>query len=132
MIALVALLVLGVQRAAALDGVVIANESSPAASLSAAELKNILTGKTMYWDGGEAIVIVYVEAADAALKEASGMDSSAFKTFWQRLAFSGRAKPPKKADDVAAAVAAVASTKGAIAVVTSDAALTGVKKISVN
>ena len=126
-----ALLVAGATRATALDGVVIAHESAPAASLTPAALKDILTGKTMYWDGGEAIVIVYVEQADAALKEASGMDSSAFKTFWQRLAFSGRAKPPKKADDVAAAVAAVAATKGAIAVVTSDATLTGVRKLEV-
>lgn len=126
-----ALLFVAAPRTLALDGVVIAHEGAAAANLTASALKDILTGKTMYWDGGEAIVIVYVEQADAALKEASGMDSSAFKTFWQRLAFSGRAKPPKKADDVAAAVAAVAATKGAIAVVTSDAALSGVKKIEV-
>jgi hypothetical protein len=129
---LIGLLLAGASRATALDGVVVANESAPAASLSASALKDILTGKTMYWDGGEAIVIVYVEAADAALKEASGMDSSAFKTFWQRLAFSGRAKPPKKADDVAAAVELVKSTKGALAVVTKDAPVAGVKKIEVN
>ncbi len=122
----------GLHQAVALDGVVIAHESAPAASLSADALKDILTGKTMYWEGGEAIVIVYVgDKTDAALKEACGMESSAFKTFWQRLAFSGRAKPPKKADDVAGAVAAVASTKGAIAIVTSDAALAGVKKIEI-
>ncbi len=126
------LLLTGAHRATALDGVVVANQSAAVTSLTAAALKDILTGKTMYWDGGEAIVIVYVEVADAALKEASGMDSSAFKTFWQRLAFSGRAKPPKKADDVAAAVSLVASTKGAIAVVTKDAAVTGARKLEVN
>jgi hypothetical protein len=59
------------------------------------------------------------------------MESSAFKTFWQRLAFSGRAKPPKKVDDVGAAVAEVAATKGAIAVVTADAAVSGVKNLTV-
>jgi ABC-type phosphate transport system substrate-binding protein len=126
------LLALGAQFAAAFDGAVIANESAPAASLSADELKNILTGKTKYWDGGDAIIIVYVDGkTDAALKEASGMDSSGFKTFWQRLAFSGRGSAPKKADSVDEAVKTVASTKGAIAVVTADAATAGVKKIEI-
>lgn len=125
-------LFVGATSASALDGLVIANASAPAASLSADELKNILTGKTKYWEGGEAIVIIYVDKlTDGPLKEASGMDSTAFKTFWQRLAFSGRATPPKKADDVAAAVEQVKSTKGAIAIVTSDATVDGAKKIEV-
>lgn len=132
-LAAIAMVILaGVGSVRALDGAVIANASSPATSLTADELKNILTGKTKYWDGGEAIVIVYVDkGADAALKEASGMTPSAFKTFWQRLAFSGRGQAPKKANDVAAAVALVSSTKGAMAVVTSDAPADGVKKIEI-
>ena len=126
------IMITGAAAARALDGAVIANESVPAASLSADDLKNILTGKTKYWDGGEAIVIVYVEkGADGPLKEASGKSPSAFKTFWQRLAFSGRGQAPKKAKDVAAAVALVSSTKGAMAVVTSDAPTDGVKKIEI-
>lgn len=110
--------------------VVIANEGAPGTSITAAALKDIYNGKTMYWDGGAAIAIVYAgDKTDAELKEASGMDTGAFKTFWQRLAFSGRGQQPKKADDVAAAVALVASTKGAIAVVPADAAVAGVKKL---
>lgn len=127
-----ALLLCAVQ-AMALDGVVvIANDSVSASSLSASELKDIYTGKTTYWQGGQAVVIVVVEnKTDAALKEVSGMDASQFKTFWQRLAFSGRGQQPKKADDAAAAVSMVASTKGAIALVPADADLKGVKKIEV-
>jgi ABC-type phosphate transport system substrate-binding protein len=126
-----ALLLLAVWRAFALEGfVVIANENAPASSLSAAQLKDIYTGKTTYWEGGQAIVIVYIgDKTDAALKEISGMDSSAFKTFWQRLAFSGRGQQPKKVEDSAAAIAAVSSTKGAIAIVAADTDLKGVKKI---
>lgn len=117
----------------AADGfVVIANDSAPSASLTAAQVKDIYTGKTMYWDGGAAVTIVYIaDKTDAALKEHSGMDTSAFKTFWQRLAFSGRGQAPKKADDAAAAVALVAATKGAICIVPADADLKGVKKIEV-
>ena len=130
---LVCLLVAGAFRADALDGaVVIANNSVAADNLTADALKDIYTGKTKYWDGGQAIIIgVLPDKTDAALQQACGMDTSSFKTFWQRLAFSGRGQEPKKADDAAALIALVASTKGAIAIVPADAALTGVKKIEV-
>lgn len=130
---LIALVVAGSFRAFALDGaVVIANSSVAADSLSADALKDVYNGKTKYWDGGQAIIIaVLPDKTDAALQQASGMDASTFKTFWQRLAFSGRGQEPKKADDAAALVALVAATKGAIAIVPADAALTGVKKIEI-
>ena len=128
-----AALFVGLLPAVALEGaVVIANEGVAAGSLSADALKDIYTGKTTYWAGGQSIVIVVLaDKTDAALKEASGMDGSQFKTFWQRLAFSGRGKQPQKADDTAALVAMVASTKGAIALVPADADLKGVKKIEI-
>jgi len=130
---LTVLLVAGAFRALALDGaVVIVNSSVAADSLSADALKDIYTAKTKYWDGGQAVVIaVLPDKADAALQQACGMDSSSFKTFWQRLAFSGRGQEPKRADTAAAVVALVASTKGAIAIVPADAALDGVKKIEI-
>lgn len=130
---LLALLVAGSLRALALDGVVvIANEGVTATTLTPAALKDIYTGNTKYWDGGQNITIAYVgDKTDAAIQQVSGMDTSSFKTFWQRLAFSGRGQQPKKADDSAALVALVASTKGAIAIVPADAALTGVKTIEV-
>jgi ABC-type phosphate transport system substrate-binding protein len=119
-----------VSPAIAIDGVVIANESVPVGALTTEALKNIYTGKTMYWEGGQSTVIVVLsEKTDAALKEVSGMDGSQFKTFWQRLAFSGRGQQPKKVDDATALVTLVASTKGAIALVPADTELKGVKKI---
>ena len=128
-----AVLLGGSLRALALDGVVvIANDSVSASSLTAAALKDIYTGKTKYWDGGQVIVIaVLPDKTDAALQQACGMDSSSFKTFWQRLVFSGRGQEPKKADDAASLVALVASTKGAIAIVPADTAMNGVKKIDI-
>src|SRR5271163_4747027 len=116
---LTALLVACAFSAQALDGaVVIANSSVAAGSLSADELKDIYTAKTKYWDNGQAIIIIVLpDKTDAALQQASGMDGSQFKTFWQRLAFSGRGSEPEKADDAAALVAFVAAKKGAIALV---------------
>jgi ABC-type phosphate transport system substrate-binding protein len=130
---LTALLVACAFSAQALDGaVVIANSSVAADSLSAEDLKDIYTGKTKYWDNGQAIIIVVLpDKTDAALQQASGMDGSQFKTFWQRLMFSGRGSEPKKANDAAALVALVASTKGAIALVPDDTELKGVKEIEI-
>ena len=128
-----ALLVAGSSRVLALDGaVVIANPSVAADSLSGDALKDVLTGKTKYWDGGQAVVIAMLpDKTDAALQQACGMDTSGFKTFWQRLAFSGRGQEPKKAADAAELVQLVAATKGAIAIVPADATLTGVKKLEI-
>jgi hypothetical protein len=119
-------------RLAALDAVVVVNNDVSVSELSAAALKDFLTGKSMYWDGGVAVTIITAgDKADAALEAACGMGSSAFKTHWQRLAFSGRGQPPKKADDADKALATVASTKGAIAVLPAGTEPKGVKKIEI-
>ena len=121
---LAALLVCALQTAA-LEGVaVIANEGVPLDSIKASALKDIYCGKTTYWDGGQnVVVVVLADKTDAALKEVSGMDSSQFKTFWQRMVFSGRGQLPKKAADAASLVSLVASTKGAVALVPADTEL---------
>ncbi|MGO8763764.1 MAG: hypothetical protein ACLQSR_01355 [Limisphaerales bacterium] len=123
----------GAFQASALDGaVVIANPGVSADSLSADALKDIYTGKTKYWDNGQAVVIVVLsDKTDAALQQASGMGAGDFKTYWQRLMFSGRGQMPKTADDEASLVSIVASTKGAIALAPTDVAKTGIKTIDV-
>jgi ABC-type phosphate transport system substrate-binding protein len=130
---LVVLLVTCTFSAMALDGaIVIVNPSVALDSLTADALRDIYTAKTKYWASGQAIIIVVLpDKTDAALQQASGMDGSQFKTFWQRLMFSGRGSEPKKAADAAALVALVASTKGAIAIAPADATLTGVKEITI-
>ena len=130
---LVALTVAGSLPALALDGaVVIANSSVAADRLSAEELKNIYTDRTKYWGDGQAIIIVVLpDTTDDALQQASGMGASQFKTFWQRLAFSGRGSEPERVGNAAAVVAFVASTKGAIALVPAGTTLTGVEKIEI-
>lgn len=116
----------------ALDGIVIANESVPVKDISAPMVKDIYVGKTMYWAGGQGIVLVVAgSATDTAIQEASGMSATQFRTHWQRLGFSGRGQPPKKADDVAKAVALVRATKGAIAIVPSGTDVTGLKSLEV-
>jgi ABC-type phosphate transport system substrate-binding protein len=113
------------------DVAIIANKSVPLDSISASALKDIFTGRTMYWQDGQNVVIAVLDSTDAALSEACGMNASQFRTFWQRLVFSGRGQQPRKADNAAALVALVASTRGAIALVPADTETKGVKKIEV-
>ena len=126
-----AILAAGVGQLLALDRcIVIVQSDVPVNWLSAAALKDILHGKTTYWEGGQAVIIVSMgDKVEGALQEASGMSASQFKTFWQRMVFSGRGQQPKAADDAEQAVALVAGTKGAIAIVPADTALRGVKTI---
>jgi hypothetical protein len=123
----------GALHAGSLPGVVvIVNEGVRADHVSAAALKNIYTGRTTYWDGGEHVVIaVLADKTDGALEEASGMDASQFRTFWQRLVFSGRGGQPRTAYDAAALVNLVATTRGAIALAPADVPLKGVKILEV-
>jgi ABC-type phosphate transport system substrate-binding protein len=115
------------------EGVVlIGNAGVQRDSINAAALQDIYIGRTTYWDDGQNIVIAVLPAqTDAAVKEISGLDSSQFKTFWQRLVFSGRGQQPRKADDATAIVSLVSSTKGAIALVPAGTPLKGVKQIEI-
>jgi hypothetical protein len=117
-------------RAEAVD--VIANEGVAVSALEKGVLKDILLGKTPYWEGGQAVtIVVLTDKADAVLQEVAGMSASAFKTHWQRLTFSGRGKQPKEADSVEKVMALVAENKGAVALVPAGTALKGVKKLEV-
>lgn len=129
----ITVLLLVTMQVSALEGVVlIVNPGVATPSLTSEALKDILIGNTKYWDGGQNIVIAYIpEKSDAALKSASGMDTSEFKTFWQRLVFSGRGQEPKRVGDEASLVKLVATTKGAMALVPASITLTGVKKVEV-
>ena len=129
-----ALFLAGVLHAGSLAGVVvIANEGVGVDHISAAALRNVYTGRTNYWEGGDHVVIAVLDGmTDGALNEVSGMDPSEFRTFWQRLVFSGRGEEPRKADDPNDLVKFVASTRGAIALVPADAQLKGVKTLVVN
>jgi ABC-type phosphate transport system substrate-binding protein len=123
-----------VMQAGTLEGVaVIANKSVPVNTLSPGALKDIYTGRKTYWEDGQSVVIVVLhgKAEDAAIYELSGMDPSQFKTFWQRMVFTGRGQLPKKVDDTASLLEYVASTKGAIAIVSADADLKNAARIQV-
>ena len=76
--------------------VVIANEGAPGTASPPPRSRTSGNGKTMYWMAGPpSPSFMPVIKLMPNSKEASGMDTGAFKTFWQRLAFSGRGQQPK-------------------------------------
>ncbi len=112
------------------DGIVVVNDSVTLKEITPAQVKDILTGKTMYWEGGQSITLVVPgNSSDVAIQAASGMGPSQFRTHWQRLAFSGRGSQPKKTEDAAKAVAAVKASRGAFCIVPPGTDTTGVKKL---
>jgi len=112
--------------------ILIAHAGVPTDRIGAAALKEIYLGRTTYWGDGQRVVIaVAADLNDPALQEVSGMNPSQFRTYWQRLVFSGRGQQPRKADDAAALVKLVAATKGAVALVPADAVRPGVKTIEI-
>ena len=126
-------LLAGALTASALDTVLVtANTDVPQEAVSITTLKEMYTGRTMYWPDGQKVVIAVLAGdTDEGLREVCGMGSSQFKTFWRRMEFSGRGDEPRTADNADALVALVASTKGAIALVPVGTDLKGVKVIKV-
>ena len=99
-------------------------------SLDKAALKDILLGRTTYWQGGQAVVIVVLaDKTDAALQDVTGMSASQFKTHWQRIVFSGRGQLPKAADSEDKLVAQVAAGKGIVAIIPSGTPVGAAKKL---
>lgn len=128
---MLAVLLLAPLRAAPIEGaVIVANDSVALESISLAALRDLYTGRTTYWQDGESvIIIVLAEKTDPALKEISGMEPSQFRTFWQRMVFSGRGRLPKTATDAAGVAALIAANKGAIAIVPADMVQPGAKQL---
>jgi ABC-type phosphate transport system substrate-binding protein len=130
-----AILLGGLLPARDLDGVVIiVNSDVPEQHINAESLRYIYTGKTTYWNNGQKVVIGLLSgnSTDEALQAVSGMNPGQFKTFWQRLVFSGRGQQPKKVQDEAALVSLVLATPGAIALVPASADLKGARILKID
>jgi len=127
---LVAVLGSAVQLRAEATFDVIASPDVALTTIDKAALKDLLLGKTTYWQGGQAVAIVLLaDKTDAALQDVTGMSVSQFKTHWQRIVFSGRGQQPKSAESEDKLVAQVAAGKGIVALVPSGTPAAGAKKL---
>jgi len=115
------------------DVKIIVNSSVNAASISAAELKNIFLATSTSFDGShvEPVLEKGGPAHEAFVKEYLGKTDAALQTYYRSLVFTGKASMPKELGSDADVVSYVAKTKGAIGYVSAGASASGVKVLEV-
>lgn len=104
--------------AAQADVVVIVNPKSGTASLTADQVSTLFLGKASSLPGGLSQAVDLPEghaARELFYAKATGKNASQVKAIWARLAFSGKATPPKELKDAAEAKKFVAANPDAIA-----------------
>lgn len=117
--------------------VVIVNDATPAAALSAQEVSNLFLRKMATWpDGTPAAPVDLSEgspARESFSKRVHGKGIGAVKSYWQKMIFSGRAVPPIEKASPADVVAFVRAQRGAIGYVPQGTPLgPGVRVLNVN
>lgn len=96
--------------------VAVVHDSVTGGEIDSAVLRNILLGRTTVWANGVPVVVVLSREDGSSIDEVSGRDLNRLLRGWKRLAFSGGGRMPTVVDDRAAALRAVAATRGAVAV----------------
>ena len=107
--------------------VIIANKASGLTSIDK-NVKNAFLGKAKNWPNGVSIEAC-LEEADAAemttfYSSVLKKSPAAFRAYWNRLLFSGKAPPPKEFSDRRELIAFVDRTKGAVCFTTSAEGIT--------
>ena len=103
------------------EPVLLGNKGLAGQTLDADAVKAILMGKKATI-GSDRVVIVICRSSEnqeAFLKNAVGMTTDQFQTYWRRLYMTGGGTAPKVVDSEADACKLVADTAGAIAIVDS-------------
>jgi ABC-type phosphate transport system substrate-binding protein len=104
---------------------VIGNPASPIKSLSLSQVMSLYTGRTdSAFDSFSAIPLDQPNGSDlrrAFYVAVTGQSETQINAFWARLAFSGRALPPRPMTDSAAIVKRVAGDIHAIGYVAQEA-----------
>lgn len=112
------------------EEIVIANSANATASLTTAELTNILQGKQSSWPSGGKLVLVMPKTSqgtEAGLKKYAGFSLDQFSNHWKRLVFTGKGKMPSLVADDAEAIKAVRASPEGLALIGADAVTSGVK-----
>ena len=103
------------------DPALLGNKGLTGQTLDADSIKAVLLGKKATL-GDTRVVIVIIKGSDTQdsfLKDHVGMTTDQFNTYWRRLYMTGGGSAPKNVDSEDEAIAILAATPGAIAVVDS-------------
>jgi ABC-type phosphate transport system substrate-binding protein len=114
---------------------VIVHSANPVDALSKKELSSIFMKKTQKWGNGTPIVPAdqgeKAAVRDSFTTDVHGKSIAAVKSYWQQQIFSGRDVPPVEKASDAQALALVRSNPGAIAYVSEEADVSGVKVVTI-
>jgi ABC-type phosphate transport system substrate-binding protein len=119
--------------AGAADFLVIVNGSNPVASMSARDVSNLFLKKSTQWPDGVKAAPVDLDEGAAAResfsKNVHHKSTTAVKSYWQTMIFSGREIPPPEKASAQDVTAFVRANRGAIAYVPAGTALGGGVKV---
>ncbi len=119
--------------AGAADFVVIVNGSNPVVSISARDASNLFLKKTTQWPDGVKAAPVDLDEGAAARESFSRSvhrkSTTAVKSYWQTMIFSGREIPPPEKASTQDVTAFVRANRGAIAYVPAGTGLGGGVKV---
>ena len=113
--------------------VLVANNSVPENDLSKDEIKAIFLGNKTKWSDNSRIIFIINTAAETRtfLSDYVGKTPFQFDNYWKYQAFTGKGMLPRSFDDEKELIQYVANTLGAIAYVSKNAPMAGVKMINV-
>ena len=123
----------GATGAFASDYTLIGHPCGPA-TLSKADVKNILLGNKTKWDGGGLIklaVLTSGSAHEAVVREFTSRSTDQFDKFWKKQVFTGKCVAPDTFPSDEDMIAFVAKTPGAFGYISSGSTPAGVTVISV-
>jgi ABC-type phosphate transport system substrate-binding protein len=115
--------------AGAADFMVIVNGSNPVVSISARDASNLFLKKTTQWPDGVKAAPVDLDEGAAAResfsKSVHHKSTTAVKSYWQTMIFSGREIPPPEKASAQDVTAFVRANRGAIAYVRAGSGVGG-------
>lgn len=133
--ALLLALALGLFSAARAESVAfIVNSQGADASLSADDIKAVLLGNKVKWNGGGVIklaVLTTGPAHDSVMQAYAARSAAQFDNYWKKLVFTGKGVMPHQTADDAAMIDYVARTPGALGYVSAASVTDRVKVLPV-
>ncbi len=118
----------------AADVVFVVNAQSAEGSLSADDIKSVLLGNKIKWDGGGVIKLAILTAGpvhEQVMQERVQRSADQFDKYWKKLVFTGKGVMPQQAADDAAVIDYVSKTPGALGYVAAASVTAQVKVLTI-
>ncbi len=121
-------------QALASDLAIVVNKSNVIDSISSNELKKIFLGKKSRWENGEKIRLFCQQVGDvhkAFTKSFVKKSPQQFYTYWNKILFTGKGRPPMELKNDTEMLKFVAADQNAIGYISRDSLNEDVKEISI-